>query len=306
MDAPRHSDAVAPERSHRVACDGVDLCVYEWGDSEASPLLLSHGLWDTGRGFDTLAPRLADSFRVLAIDARGHGESDRVDVYDWPSDVRDLGAIMQWVDAPVHLVGHSRGGGQVCYAAAMFPERVRQVVNIDGFGPPEGGYLLPGEGGERAEEPDPVVELVGFLDARRSQTGSPRRWRPRRTFDELVDRRAAQNPRLDPDWMRYFAFHCARRTENGWIWKVDPVMTQGAGPWEPDWIASGWRGIRAPLLAITGDTPDAWGPCDEPTIRSRLRFVDGWERAVVADAGHFVHMEHPAETARLVLEFLEP
>ena len=132
----------------------------------------------------------------------------------------------------------------------------------------------------------------------------PRQWRPRKRFEDLVKRRAEQNPRLSPEWMRYFAFHCARETAEGWIWKVDPRTTMGFGPWHPDWIAHGWRELRAPLLAITGDTPDAWGPCDEPTLSERLRFVKGCERAVVPDAGHFVHMERPRETARLVLDFL--
>ena len=38
-------------------------------------VLLCHGMFDHGRGFDLLAPLLADRFRVVAMDARGHGES---------------------------------------------------------------------------------------------------------------------------------------------------------------------------------------------------------------------------------------
>ena len=74
-----------------------------------------------------------------------------------------------------------------------------------------------------------------------------------------------------------------------------------------DWlarIAHGWRKLQAPLLAVTGDTPDAWGPCDSATMDTRLQFVRHCKRAVVEDAGHFVHMERPRETARLVLDFL--
>jgi pimeloyl-ACP methyl ester carboxylesterase len=249
-----------------------------------------------------LAPLLAERFRVLAIDARGHGESDRVDVYSWPSDVRDLGQLMGWIGTPVHLVGHSRGGGQVTDAAAVFPDAVRRVVNIDGFGPPKGGFELIGE--DDYVERDPVEEMVEYLDVQGGLAVRPLSWRPRKTFDELVERRAAQNPRLARDWARYFTFHCARETAEGWLWKVDPLTRLGFGPFHPDWIAAGWRGVRAPLLALTGDTADAWGPCDEPTLRERLRFVKDWRRAVVADAGHFVHMEHPAETARVILDFL--
>jgi len=302
MIAPEYPGAVAPERSFRVDCDGIHLQIYEWGDPNGEPLLLAHGLWDTGRGFDTLAPLLADRFRVVAYDARGHGNSDQVDTYTWPSDLRDQRLLIDWLAAPVRLVGHSRGGNTLLDTASLFPDGVVQVVSIDGFGPPKGGFKLPGE--EDYEPGDPAVEMAEYLDARRRLASRPAAWRPRKQFDDLVERRAAQNPRLPPGWLRYFAYHCAKQTPEGWIWKVDPRTTHGFGPFRPDWIAPRWRSLKAPMLAITGDTVDAFGPCDDETLTERLRFIEHSERAVVANAGHFVHMERPTETARLLLDFL--
>ncbi|MEZ4218519.1 MAG: alpha/beta hydrolase [Myxococcota bacterium] len=305
IDAPHHPDALAPERIARVDVDGIGLCVYEWGPRDATPLLLAHGLWDTARGFDAFARHFAADFRVVAFDARGHGDSDWADAYPWSMDVRDIGALLAWIGTPAHVVGHSRGGGLAMDAAVAFPERVRSVVDIDGFGPPEGGFRLADEA--PTPERHPADGCAEFLDHMRVLAERGFAWRPYPTLDALLARRAAQNPRIPAAWMRYFGFHCARATEDGWVWKVDPLTAAGHGPWHASWIAPLWKGLRAPVLALTGDTPDAWGPCDEATLQARLRFVPAsqWRRAVVADAGHFVHMEHPAETARVVRAFLE-
>jgi pimeloyl-ACP methyl ester carboxylesterase len=293
MEEPRHPNAVAPERTRSVDCDGLAIRVYEWGDPAATPVLLVHGMFDHGRGFDSLAPHLAEHFRVLAIDSRGHGDSEWVDVYSWTEDVRDLAAVLADLGTASHLVGHSRGGGLVTDTAARHPDRVLRVVNIDGFGPPPSGYDEPG--GAQEERPSPPVELARFLDARRSITGRSG-FRVYPEFEGLVKRRGQQNPRLDTAWLRYFVFHGARRVEGGWRWKADPLTGMGAGPWEPDWIWPGWRGVRAPLLGLVGTVPDLWGPLSDDLIRERARFVDHFDLVKIEDTGHFVHMERPAET----------
>ncbi len=301
MEEPSYPQAVAPERERTVSCDGVGIRVYEWGDPGATPVVLVHGMFDHGRGFDTLAPHLAERFRVLAVDSRGHGDSDWVDVYGWTSDARDVGQVLAELGEPAHLVGHSRGGGLATDTAAAFPERVRRLVNIDGFGPPPEGFTPPG----RKDEPrgEPPEEFARFLDTRRSLTQRDG-WRPYPSLDALVERRAEQNPRLDSAWLRYFVFHGARQVEGGWSWKVDPLAGMGAGPWQPDWIAPGWRGVRAPTLGVLGTVPDAWGPLDEGLVRERVSQIGDFELVRIEGTGHFVHMEQPAETARVLLDFL--
>ena len=58
-----------------------------------------------------------------------------------------------------------------------------------------------------------------------------------------------------------------------------------------------------PMLALFGEEPDAWGLPD-PWRSERLGFVPVLETAAIAGAGHFLHIEKPAETAALVLDFL--
>jgi pimeloyl-ACP methyl ester carboxylesterase len=301
MQEPAYAGAIAPERSRRVASRGLTLHVVEWGDPQATPVLLCHGMFDLSRGFDLLAPLLAERFRVVALDACGHGDSDWADAYTWETDVEDVVAVLASLEAPAHLVGHSRGGGLASDAALRAPERVRGLVNIDGFGPPAEGFVWPGR-----DLPSPSVaeRLAAHLDWRRT-TSRRDGWRPYARFEDLVERRRAQNPRLSREWLAYFLFHASRRVEGGFVWKADPHAGRGFGPFRPEWIGPSWARLRAPMLAIIGSEPDTWGPLPEALLRERLAHVPKLERGVVPGAGHFVHMEQPAETARLVTAFLE-
>ena len=299
MDEPHHPGAVAPERRTFFVSDGVRLRVDEWGDPAASPLVLLHGAFDHGRGFDLLAPHLAPRYRVVALTARGHGDSEWDDCYVWPNDVADAVALMRSLGRPVHLVGHSRGGGMATDAAVWAPECVRQLVNIDGFGPPPEGFAPPGATPDARPLPE---RLADFLDGRRK--AGERRWRPYPSLEHLVERRRSQNPRLSREWLRYFLFHGAREVEGGWVWKTDPSFGSGFGPWRADWIGRGWRRLRVPMLAVTGTEPDTWQLPAE-IAADRLANVPQLERATVPGAGHFAHMERPRETADALLGFLE-
>jgi len=257
-------------------------------------------MFDLGRGFDLLAPLLAGRFRVVAVDARGHGDSGWADAYTWLAEVIDVVNVLRSLDRPAHLVGHSKGGGLATDAAVRAPGCVRQLVNIDGFGPPPEGFTIPGF---PPDERPPASRFTDHLDRRRE--AGERAWRTYPSIDDLVERRRAQNPRLSREWLRYFVFHAARETERGWVWKADPQVARGFGPWKPDWIGPSWAGLRAAMLAVIGAEPDTWGPLPEPVIAPRLGHVQRLERATVAGAGHFVHMEQPRATAELLLAYLE-
>jgi pimeloyl-ACP methyl ester carboxylesterase len=297
---PVCSGAVPPSRSYDFDSNGFRLRVHEWGDRSAPPIVLCHGMWDHARGFDLLAPRLAERRRVLALDARGHGDSDWADAYNWLPMVLDVVRFLRSLGQPVDLLGHSKGGSQVTDAAVVAPELVRRLINIDGFGPPKEGFSRPGDDPQAVTE---TAKLRGFLDASRRTAARPD-WPPYRSLEDLVTRRSKMNPRLSREWLSYFVWHGARRGADGFRWKVDPLAGLGVGPFKADWIAPGWRGLRAPMLAIVGREPDTWGPLPEAVLVERLAFIREVERVAVEDAGHFPHMERPAEVARLVLDFI--
>jgi pimeloyl-ACP methyl ester carboxylesterase len=121
-----------PEETFVVAND-LRLHVLDWG-GRGDWLVLLHGLASQAHMFDLVAPQLTDSFRVIAIDQRGHGLSDKPDRgYDWATVTSDLGAILkaQKIDR-AWLAGHSWGGNVAVQVAADQPDRVSGLILIDG------------------------------------------------------------------------------------------------------------------------------------------------------------------------------
>jgi non-heme chloroperoxidase len=118
---------------------GLQLHFQEWGppESDASAtVLLVHGLGSSSHIWDLVGPLLAEhSTHVLALDQRGHGESDQPDSgYDFASIVADLVGFTDAVGLtkPAVLVGHSWGASVVLHFAVAHPDRVAAVALVDG------------------------------------------------------------------------------------------------------------------------------------------------------------------------------
>lgn len=292
-EAPTYPGARDPDRIRSVASDGLRINVSEWGDPVAPAILACHGMWDSARSFAVLGPLVADSgYRVVAIDLRGHGDSDWAQAYAWFGWVRDLVRVADTLPDRFYLLGHSMGGGLSNDLARFLAKRVVKLVNIDGFGP-----------GPEHQVPPVPERFAHFLDYRR-RMAARRDWRPYASLDDLVARRRAQNPRLSAAWLRYFLFHGSRCSADGWRWKADPQMVADMGPWTPEWITPGWTKLTVPMLAIVGSEKDTWGPLPEDLLSERLSHVPTLRRETIMGAGHFVHIEQPRATADVVVDYL--
>lgn len=111
----------------------MKLHVHEWGDADAPPLVCLHGVTGHGERFRQLAEeRWATTFRVIAPDLRGHGQSGWEPPWTFATHVAD---IVETVDAlgiaQPDWVGHSFGGRLLLELAAAHPDRVRRAVLLD-------------------------------------------------------------------------------------------------------------------------------------------------------------------------------
>lgn len=278
---------------------GVGISVVEWGDEGAPPLFLCHGGFDFAGTFDVFAPLLAEGgWRVVAWDHRGHGDSDHAALYSWEADVRDaLAVIRSTGDAPAPLLGHSKGGGILTQVVEACPHRVTKIVNIDGL--PSSRQRPDVAEHDRTRLLDD--ELSGWLDHRRAAATLVRK---PGTIDELARRRGRMNPRLTFEWLRYLVTVGARHDDDGWRWKIDPVLRFGGfGPWRGDWGRERLPGLPAPVLGIVGEVEEemGWGTRAEDL---RPYLPPGSDIVAFEETGHFVHIERPEDVAELVLGFL--
>jgi pimeloyl-ACP methyl ester carboxylesterase len=139
---------------------GVDvrLRATRWAGAGV-PVLLLHGLASTRRFWDLVVPELA-GMPVVALDQRGHGDSDRPDgPYDGATVVRDaLTALDALGLSRVVVVGHSWGAATALRLAAEAPGRVLAAVAIDGgTGVPRDAAVSRAELRERLTPPRPSV-----------------------------------------------------------------------------------------------------------------------------------------------------
>ena len=117
----------------RIQNGDVGLNVVVDGADDAPPVLLLHGILGSSVTWNWMVPRLTDRYRVLRLDFRGHGESDRAPgTYQLTDYVSDAAAVCEQVaGSPCIVIGHSLGGATAAGLAQTRPDLVRGVVLED-------------------------------------------------------------------------------------------------------------------------------------------------------------------------------
>jgi len=278
-----------------------------WGDAalatpEQPALVMLHGWMDVGASFqfvvDALAAIEGPRRHVLALDWRGFGLSDSApaDSYWFPDYLADLEALLDALlpGQVIDLVGHSMGGNVAMLYAGVRPQRIRRLVNLEGFGmPPSNPASAP-------------TRYAQWLD----ELKSPQRLLSYASLAGVARRLRANNPRLAADRADWLASRWARQSEDG-RWhilgdpnhkRVNPILSR-----REESMAC-WQRITAPLLWVEGDATDPsrwWGnryPRED--FEARLALVANQRREVLADAGHMLHRDQPQALAALLAEFL--
>ena len=261
--------------------DGLSLNLLQWS-SEGMPLLFLHGFDNDAHVWDEFAPTLAPYYRTLALDHRGHGDSDwdPQGRYDHETMARDVEAVLDSLGIKrVALVGHSLGGRVSMHFAGRNPERMAGLVIVD-CGPD-----LDARGVTRiqletqtAEPSFPSVEAFEDILARR--------------YPEAATTTLA---RLARHWLR-------RRPDGRFEPKTDSKFGRGraaaSAEQMQDWAraeaARLWSALErtpCPTLVIRGAASDVFDPdtaermADEALPNGRLE--------IIARAGHSVMLDNP-------------
>lgn len=290
-----------PEYSERFFRSGtLRIHCRDWGDRTNPPLVLVHGLRDHSHSFDDLARGLLDRYHVLAIDLRGHGDSEITPYYHVGHCVLDLRNLIRALrlEAP-YLVGHSMGGEIVAMYAGCFPQVPRKVIIIEGLGPPP-----------RDMDAEVRWAIDGFTRIDHALAGHPGLPDLEAAYRRLRER----NPRLPETKARELALLGTRAREDGTLeWKFDAMLTTMTvtGPYDLDFAMACWRRIAAPTLIIHGaESGEFWRGkpgalyLEPDDLKHRLAQFPNARFVEVPGAGHMVHFDRPRELVTTIRAFL--
>ena len=254
---------------------GIRLHAIHHGVESAPALVLLHGGGANAHWWDHLAPELADRFHVVALDFRGHGESD------WPEPEvgafqTDLVALLEHLRRPdAVLVGHSMGGAVALTHAARAAERgPRALVAVD---------VTRGAGARSRR----AMRLALFAG------------RSYRTREEAVARYAflPRSPRAPEALRRHVAEHSVRADGDRFGFRFDPRWFALPAAERP-----ALSRIRCPALLVRGAESTLLSPAGAAALAGEIPDARLEE---IPEAGHNVHMEQPRAFLAAVRRFLD-
>ena len=269
-----------------VACSrildvrGLRLHFLESGRAGGPVLCFLHGGAAHAHWFDKVTPGLVDRFHVIALDQRGHGESQWAEppaygTEDFTADLLELMDRLGW--RRMAVIGHSMGGHNAMTFSAWHPERVSALVIVD-------------------SRPAIPPERLDFMHARGrrlprahpSQEAAIQAFRllPRETFAE-------------PAFLAHLARAGIVPRNGGWGWRFDPATHAARRP------VDAWpllAQITAPTLVVRGGL----SPVLPAEMAERLRAaIPRATLVTVPNAYHHLTLDRPAEFTAELLRFLD-
>ena len=122
-----------PEKRH-ILIDGFRFHYLVWNKKGGPTMVLLHGIGDNAHVWDHFASSAPNHFRIIALDQRGHGESDwpRPPAYECEDYVNDLDKLIQSLHLEkVIIMGHSMGALHATRYAAIRPHSVTGLIHVD-------------------------------------------------------------------------------------------------------------------------------------------------------------------------------
>jgi pimeloyl-ACP methyl ester carboxylesterase len=255
---------------------------------EGPLIVLAHGMGNNRGAYREMATALAGAgYRVASVDQRGHGESST----GWASYTRtdsaaDLLAVVRHLGGPAVLVGHSFTGGSVTIAAAQEPESVSAIVQISPF--------------TRAQK----IDFGGMFTNARYRKG----------MTLLMGTGMFRSLGL---WKRYlhhaypgarpagFAAHLAALdTDLRRPGRMAVVSRMGMSA--PTDAGARLGDIQCPALVVEGSLDPDWTDARAEGEGIVAAMPPGLGRVeVIEGAGHYPHVQFPAEVVAAVLAFLK-
>jgi pimeloyl-ACP methyl ester carboxylesterase len=256
----------------------------DWGNDGARPILFLHGGALTAHTWDLCCLALRDEFHCLALDQRGHGDTDWAPDanYSIAAQREDVKGFAQRLGLDNFiLVGMSMGAINGLAYAIHYPQTLANLVLIDA---------------------GPQVRRPGSSRIRDFVNGGAEP----ASLDAIIERALAFNPRRDPLILRRSLMHNLRQDGDGnWVWKYDRRRFQAMGNdrhgAERQGLADGLGNVTCPTLVVRGAESDVFH--DEDAERLAAALPDGrWIK--IPRAGHTVQGDNPKDLSAALRDFL--
>jgi pimeloyl-ACP methyl ester carboxylesterase len=291
-------------RQDVVAVAGAELCYFDWpcidSGADTGTTLLTHATGFHARVWDQVIAALPEplrSQRIIAWEARGHGRSSKRGPFDWNTCGQDLVAFIDALDLEhVVIAGHSMGGHLAVLAAIARPQRIQRLVLIDPVIPPPPAEPRPG----------PLMDAATHPVARR-----------RNLWDgagHMIEHFAGRAPYSL--WQRAVLEDYCRHgllpnpDGAGYVLACPPLIEAtfySHSPFTSDQIYGPLGSVRQPVLVVrarrsTSGERQQMDFSNSPTWPDLAQALPNARDVYLPDLTHFIPMQDPALTARLIAE----
>jgi pimeloyl-ACP methyl ester carboxylesterase len=271
--------------SKHVVANGMRLHYLDWGGTATQTALFLHGGGLQAHTWDLVCLSLKDDYRCIALDLRGHGDTEWSPVGDYrlephAADVEAFVSAMGY--ERFVLVGMSLGGLTSIVYAGKHSNLIEALVIVD-VGP---DVQTPG-----AQKIQAFMQAPAEFDS----------------IDEIIDRAMGFNPRRDPEILRHSLLYNLRKLPGGKLtWKYDrrrsPTTFAEARSAERHALRAVVPKITCPTLVVRGAESDVFS--DEDAEKFSRELPDGrWVK--VAKAGHTVQGDNAKDLVSAIEAFVQ-
>ena len=264
-----------------VQAKGMNFHYLEWGQPGNPLIVMLHGGSQQAHSWDFVSLALSEEYHIIAMDQRGHGDSDWAADGDYTVEAHQ-GDIDGFVAAlglsGFHLVGHSMGGRNSYVWASRNPGVLKSLVIVDT------GPVAQSRGRNRIQN---FRELPDELDS----------------FEEFADRVQEYTGRSREQTLGALKYSIRQRTDGKWSWKYDKLLrTPGhQGPvWSSEQLWEAVGKITCPTLVVRGGDSDIFA---DETMRQMQQVIPTCDTVTVPNAGHLVAGDNPVDFLAAVRAF---
>ena len=269
-----------------IDINGLQMHYVDWGTPGQPAMVLLHGFQSNAHTWDTFSFAMADTYHVLALDQRGHGDTSWAPNGHYTSETF-ISDIVGFIDAlhlaPTLLVGHSMGGRHAAMVAADYPDKVKKVVIVD-----------------------TAAELSPVLHARLTQPSDTTTLLEPETFDTfeaVIGQGIAQYPLTPEVELRHANYHnLSRGTDGKWRWKWDLALLEHRRRHVQSDLYPYLQRIHCPTLIIRGQRIPL---LTSEVAQKMLQSLPNGRLEEIAAAAHTVNADHAEAFNAIAAAFLK-